>query len=291
MGVRRFALLLTLGAAIASAASPQIAASGVVNAASFRSRLVRGSLASIIGTNLADTTVSASIVPLPTSLGGVTVTVGGVPAPILYVSKTQVNFQVPWEVPVGGSANVIITNSSGVNSSQTVTLADSDLGIFTYARTATANDPVIVHGLTNQLVTPRDPATPGEVIVAYATGVGRVTQVVRTGDMAPVAPIASAQSIPAVIVNNLSAQVMFAGLTPGLVGVTQLNIKLPSTLPSGSLPLQIIGPSGTSPSVNLSVVGNSGPRLVVSTDSIDFGTVLVGQSSTQTFTKIGRAHV
>src|SRR5258708_12893285 len=69
----------------------------VLNAASFAAGqpAVAGSLSSVFGAGLATSTVSASQIPLPTSLGGVSVTFNGVLSPLLYFSPAPINFQLP----------------------------------------------------------------------------------------------------------------------------------------------------------------------------------------------------
>jgi hypothetical protein len=75
-----------------AAVPPQISPGGIVNAASFKAPLARCGLATVFGTNLADTPASATALPLPTTLGGAQVVVNGVAAPLVYVSPGQINF-------------------------------------------------------------------------------------------------------------------------------------------------------------------------------------------------------
>ncbi len=83
------------------AQSPVINDGGVVNAASYANlagpghALGRGSIASISGKDLSSSAALAGSYPLPTKLNGTAVTVGGLPAPLFYVAKDQINFQVP----------------------------------------------------------------------------------------------------------------------------------------------------------------------------------------------------
>jgi hypothetical protein len=63
-----------------------------------------------------------------------------------------------------------ITNAAALNA-----IADYALGVFSYARTATAHDPIIVHFSNNTLVSPSNPAAPGEIIIIYATGIGKLS--------------------------------------------------------------------------------------------------------------------
>ena len=180
------------GTATAPPPTPLITAGGIVNAASYSTPVTRGSLVSIFGTNLAASTVASLPLPWSTSLGGTSVTVGGVAAPVYYVSPTQINFQVPYEVPAGSGTSVVVT-SQGVPAAATpMALADYAVGVFSYARTATAWDPIVVHNSNNQIVTPASPATPGEILVLYGTGIGKLNNIPATGQGAPISPLSAA---------------------------------------------------------------------------------------------------
>ena len=256
--------------ALAVAGPPQISAGGIVNAASFTAPLARCGLASLFGTNLADTPASAPSLPLPTTLGGAQVVVNGAAAPLIYVSPSQINFQVPCEMPLNGAVGVYVTNGGGMSTAQSATIAPYAPGVFTYARTATAMDPIIVH-VDNSLVTPTKPANPGEVLIVYATGVGNLNHMPVTGAASPTSPLSAAVDLPTVTVGGAAASVAFAGLTPGFVGLVQINIQLPSTYPAGSsLPLVVSFAGAASPAVNLAVQGGSGaPSPVLVSDSFN----------------------
>src|ERR1700686_2086619 len=91
----------------------------VVNGASFTkaASVAPGSLATIFGLNLSkNAPIHASVLPLPTTLGEVQVTVNGHAAPLLYVDPTQINLQVPYEVTPGPSS-VVVTASGATGPS------------------------------------------------------------------------------------------------------------------------------------------------------------------------------
>src|SRR5438067_7203186 len=119
------AAILLFGAGWASAQSPNIAAGGVLNGASFAKGqpIAPGSLITIFGTQLASRTAQADTIPLSTSLGGVTVTFVSdsktIKAPLLFVNSGQINAQVPWDiVPSGSTATVNVTVKRDGTSSQ-----------------------------------------------------------------------------------------------------------------------------------------------------------------------------
>ena len=264
-------LVVCAGSLASAAAPPQISPGGIVNGASFQPPLARCGLASLFGTNLADTPAGAASLPLPTTLGGAQVLLNAVAAPLLYVSPSQINFQVPCEMPLNGAVGVYVTNSGGTSSAQIATIAPYAPGVFTTcAPTATAVGPCIVH-LDNSLVTPDKPANPGEILTMYATGVGNLNHMPVTGAGSPLSPLSQAVDLPSVTLRSATASVSFAGLTPGMVGLAQINIQLPSTYPAvSSLPLVVSFAGAASPAVSLAVQGGSGaPSLVLVSDSFN----------------------
>ena len=82
----------------------------LVDAAMYETALSPGTLFSIFGTNSVSTEQKARPGALPTTLGGITVTINGTPAPLLYVGPAQINGQVPYETPTGSAISKVITN-------------------------------------------------------------------------------------------------------------------------------------------------------------------------------------
>ncbi len=165
-----------------------------MNTASYStSGVAPGSIVSIFGSNLASQPVTASSVPLPTTLGNViSVTFDSVPAPLYFVSSGQINAQVPWEVlaagSTSGSANVVVTTSAGSSSPQTVQVAPALPGIFTTSANgagqaiATDNaDGVIAApaGAINILTT--HPIQIGSYLIIWCTGLGAVDSDIPDG--------------------------------------------------------------------------------------------------------------
>ena len=103
----------------------------VVDSAGYGPRVAPGSLATIFGTNLASGTVSAAALPLPATLGGTTLTVGGVAAHLLYVSPGQINFQVP-SATKSGTAAVVVNGPGGASASFSCTVTSSAPAIYQY---------------------------------------------------------------------------------------------------------------------------------------------------------------
>ncbi len=227
--------------------APAISANGIVNAASFKPATSPGALASIFGTNFGATTASASSVPFPTTLGVVSVAVGGRPAPVFYISPTQINFQVPWETPVG-NADVTVTVNKATSSAGTVAVQTAAPGLFTQGDGA-----AIVQNSDYSLNTSSNPAAAGSTLIAYLTGSGPVTSSVPDGAVTPSAPLVQTTSTVTATIGSAPAPVVFAGLTPGLVGVLQVNVTIPTGTATGSYPLTITVGSEASNSASISV--------------------------------------
>jgi uncharacterized protein (TIGR03437 family) len=107
-----------------SATTPVITPGQVVNGASYLGDLAPGGLASVFGTQLADgmPTIDATN-GFPKTAGNVAVSVDGVNAPLTYVSPTQINFQVPWETPVGQSVPIVVTRDTTPSAPEYATVA------------------------------------------------------------------------------------------------------------------------------------------------------------------------
>ena len=225
---------------------PVVSANGVVNAASFATQVSPGALATVFGSNFAVTRASAKA-PLPASLVGVSVNVNGQAAPILYVTPTQVNFQVPWEAALG-SATVTVAVNGGASNSVTVPVLAAAPGLFSQS-----SGHAVVQNSDYTLNDPDHPAKVGSTIIAYLSGSGPVSPAVADGAATPIDTLVSATSQPGATIGSSTAQVTFAGLAPGFVGLVQVNLVVPSTLQTGDYPLTITIGSEASNSATVSV--------------------------------------
>ena len=228
-----------LGAAFNPEAPPRcrmIRPGGIVNGANFQpGPLAPGSIFSIFGSNLAASEEQASLIPLPLSLVGASVTVNGLPAPLYYVGPSQINAQAPFESSPG-PAN-LVANAGGVDTaSAAFTMAAAAPAIF-----VDSGSHAIAQNQDLSLNTSRAPAKPGTLITAYLTGQGVVNPSVATGAAAPAGPLAWASLPYSATVGGEAAKVHFLGLTPGLVGLLQANIEVPPLAgrSSGDYPLVV----------------------------------------------------
>ena len=203
---------------------PYFTRQSTTNGASFGSGLVRpGGAATIFCANLSGTT-------------GVHVKVNGVEAPIYAVVNTgqqqQINFQVPFEASAQDPPQRMNVEVSQNGASAFVT----GIKVFTTAPGVFTTDGIygaIQHGLDYGLVTPAAPAEKGEIVTIYATGLGRVTPAVLSGIPAPHTPLSFTTGSISVMIGGQSAQILYSGLTPGSVGLYQINVRVPENISSG----------------------------------------------------------
>ncbi len=231
------------------AAGPGISLGGIISAAGAESVVSPGELISIFGYALALTPASAGSPPLPLKLSDVTVKINGVPAPLLYVSPLQINAQVPFETSPGTST-VQVTSTAGT-ASLPLHVAPTAPAIFTLS-SAISGPGAIEHGITGQLVTDSNPASRGEIVSVYCTGLGPVSPAVATGAPAPVPPSRTVSPV-SVYIGGSPAQVTYAGVAPGFAGLYQVNVQVPATTPPGTQNLQISIGGATSNTVTIAV--------------------------------------
>jgi uncharacterized protein (TIGR03437 family) len=244
---------------------------GLANAAnySFNGQVSPGEIVTIGGTYLGPATPVTlaldSSGKVSTSLGGVTVSFNGYLAPLIYVSSTQINCVVPYEV--GNSPVAVRVSYGGQTSAQTILMSVASApGIFTLDGSGRGQGAILnASGCPNSapecLNGPSNPAQQGGVIVIFLTGEGQtmpagvtglVTSLNSTGS-GPLTP--QPLAAPTVTVGGKTANVVFYGEAPGTIsGVLQVNAIVPTGLSSGAQPLAIsLGGSSAQSQVTVSV--------------------------------------
>ncbi|MFB3778210.1 MAG: SBBP repeat-containing protein [Bryobacteraceae bacterium] len=219
---------------------PGIALNAIVSAASGAGGgVAAGEIAALYGTGLGPTAAVADSGwdpvsgKLPTELGGVSVIFDGQPAPLFYVCAGQINVQVPYEVAGKAAVSVSVTYNGASSAALSVPVVVSHPGVFVYNDRA-----IITNNATGALITAENPIARGGDVVVWATGPGVVSPPVTTG--APVTTLSWAFSPLAWIGGNL-VDVQFAGMTPGMAGLMQINLKVPPDTPTGAnVPLKIL---------------------------------------------------
>jgi uncharacterized protein (TIGR03437 family) len=226
--------------------------SSVVNAAGFQPGLVANSWVTIQGTNLAPQTDdwSHSIVngAFPTSLDGVTVTMGGKPAYIYYISPGQLNVLAP-DI-AGGPLTVTVSTPGGTSASFTSTPSLYEPAFFLWPGSqvvATRQDYSYAVKAGSFAGATTVAAKPGEVIILWGTGFGPTFPAAPVGVSVPGSGGYSMASAPTVTINNTQATVYGGALAPGSAGLYQIAIQVPATLADGNWPIQASIGGATSP--------------------------------------------
>ena len=203
-------------------ASQFVSIGGVANAASYQTGAAPGMLMYVSGSGLSSSSQLqiAQNVPLPFSIGGVSATVNGVPAPIYYTLLDQMVIQVPYETPAGSA--LLAVNENG--------------RVATYFFTVYPSVPGIFVDSNNQLV-PTGTAQRGSSLAFFMTGEGDVTGGLATGSSPstsiPVNQLPAPRGQFSMTVGGISVTPLFVGIPYGLVGVTQVNFTVPANVPTG----------------------------------------------------------
>jgi uncharacterized protein (TIGR03437 family) len=240
--------LASVTSQLTTTAMPEINAGGIVNVGNYAggTRFAPGTVSAIFGVNLSSTTMAAASVPLPMMLGGVQVLVNGQPVPLFYVSPTQINFQLPWEL---NTASEAYADEPGVTflPLYSVRVQNADVSSNLAYVTGQQDSPqVVIYGdnlavaqdSAYNLIGPNHPAKPGDTITVYLLGVNSLTAKQVTGAAAPLDSLVRFSVPTGATVGGATASIAFAGLTPGSVGLEQVNLRVPNLAP-GSYDLRI----------------------------------------------------
>ncbi len=197
--------------------------------------LAPGTIVQIYGQNLAATTGTANAVPLPDAMNNSSVIIGGMQAPLYYVSPGQIDAQIPFELKPGQQYQVIISANGALTTPQPIQLSAATPGL------AAGPDGTLIaqHSVDGSLVSQNSPARGGEYLVAYLAGLGDTTVPVPSGAPSPSSPLAQPSNMPTLTINGAQSPIYFAGLTPGLVGLYQINFQVPAGLPAGNITIAV----------------------------------------------------
>lgn len=236
------------GQAPLNPAVPAVNVGGVVSGASFTvgAPLAPGSIVSVFGRSLAQGLNPATRIPLETTLGGATVNVGGVDAPLFFSSSGQINVQLPFDLVPNGRSPIVVRTRPQPTAPETiavpelVTIADVQPAIFTTNSQGTGQGAIL--DVQFRLANSSAPAAPGEVVQVFCTGLGITEPRVVSGQTAPSAEPLARVTIPVEARGGgQTARVHFAGLAPGFVGLYQVNVEIPAGAGSGpEIPLVLI---------------------------------------------------
>jgi uncharacterized protein (TIGR03437 family) len=247
-----------------SPAGPVIASGGITNAANYSGGAVSpGELVTLFGSNLGPTQIQTlQLTPdrsaVVTSLGGTRVLFGGVASPLIYVLDSQVSAVVPYSVSSRASVDIQVEFNGRLSAAVRVPVVGARPGIFTINSSGTGqgaiqNQDYTINGLFR-------PASLGSIVTIYGTGGGATEPQASDGAVVGL-PLPRLREAVFVRIGGLNADVLYAGMAPGLVnGVFQINARIPVGLAmSGAVPMEVqVGGSVSQTLVTVVVQGPGG---------------------------------
>jgi uncharacterized protein (TIGR03437 family) len=192
-----------------------------------------------------------------TSLGNVLVLFSGHLAPLTYVSSTQINCVVPYEIAGISAPSVQVKYAGQLSNALALTSVPTSPGIFA----TNGTDQAAVLNQDGSVNGPANPEAAGNIVSVFVTGEGQTSPLGITGSVTCQDGCNTLQQIPVPIlpvtalIDSKPATVTFYGEAPGLVsGVVQVNVMIPPTIAPGTRPLMIsVGGANSQPGVTLSV--------------------------------------
>ena len=204
-----------------------------------RPEIAGGSLFTISGTNLALRSAESKSYPLPTSLNGVEVRVGGIALPLLSVSATQIRAQMHYGV--SGPQALEISAPHGFASGKVTVSAAAPSLLAIYSNDAPFSS--------------LNPARPGGELALYLTGLGEVDMRVDAGQAAPSAAVSVIAPVE-VWLGNTRIQPAFVGLQPGEAGLYRVDLAIPPDLRDGVYTVRVVAGGMSSRPANLDVISS-----------------------------------
>jgi uncharacterized protein (TIGR03437 family) len=236
-------------------ATPAVSSGGVVSAANFAANqpLAPGAFAAIFGSNLSSGLTESTKLPLSLQLGDTSAILAGKELPLLFTSGGQVNVVVPFDVPVNTTQQLVVQKGSAISIPQSVVIADAQPAIFTQNGFGTGAALINVYQPDGAALPNNSSVSAGDVIILYCSGLGAVSPPVAAGSPAPSSPLSNTVNPVSVTIGKAQAQVLFAGLAPSFAQLYQVNVQIPTGLPSGNAVLTLSVGGQQSAPVSLTV--------------------------------------
>jgi uncharacterized protein (TIGR03437 family) len=189
-------------------------------------------LITIYGSNLADKPSIANTAELPKSLGGAEVLLGDLPLPIYYASPGQIYAVVPRALAPNTRHQLLVRRRGVPAVPVNVPVSAVQPGLFAMNNQGTGQAAALVDG-TAGMAASGSPVARGGIVDLYCTGLGPVDYAPMDGAPASLTHLARVTIPVTVTVGGHAAEVSFAGLSPGTVGLYQINVKIPEDAPTG----------------------------------------------------------
>ncbi len=211
----------------------------VVNAADESPKVAPGSLIKVLGRDLSPDSESNQALPLTGLLGESCLTVNGIPVPMSSISPTQIVGQLPFSIT--GQSLMLLKGPGGVSNQFSFNVLPQAPSVFLSSVSGSKDRfASIIREANSDLVTFTNPIHPEDRIAIFLTGMGVTEPAVVAGYPGPSDPLSRAAVQPEVTLGGTGLPLDFAGLTPGQVGVYQINARVPWWISAGmDVPLAI----------------------------------------------------
>jgi len=198
--------------------------------------LAPGTIAQVYGAGLATGVATPNFLPLPPSFNGTSVLVGGFAAPLYYLSAGQLDVQIPNELQPNQTYSIVVSVNNALSVPDQIDIVPAMPGVAAYSN----GELIAQHAADYSFVTTQSPARPGEYLIMYLAGMGATNPEVSSGQPAPsLEPLSRFMIQPNVTVDGQSANIGYAGLTPGAAGLDQINFQVPFNAHTGNLQVVI----------------------------------------------------
>jgi uncharacterized protein (TIGR03437 family) len=186
-----------------------------------------------------------------TRIADVVVTFDGISAPLFFVSADQINAQVPYTVEGRSTTQVRVIRQGRVSNTLSVQVAPTAPGLFMFAD---GSNRLVALNQDGSVNSPSSPAAGGSILILFGTGEGQT-------DPAGAEGVPATQPLPrplrnvTVQIGGRTAEILYAGATPGFAGLLQLNVRVPAGLPANERTgvVVTIGNASSQPNTHVAV--------------------------------------
>lgn len=234
----------------ASVSMPEI--QSVVNAADGTEAVAPGGLIVVRGYNLSPTNAASQEMLLQNALNESCLTVNGLSVPMLMVSSTQINAQLPFQAE--GNVTMVLRTPGGVSDNYNLTVLPNAPSVFLKEIAQDYTVPLVVRASNGQVVTPANPLRWEEEAIIYLTGMGQTYPEVPAGKAAPAGEPVVPLTPPVVTLAGRQMPIVHSVLTPGQIGVNEIRIYIPRNTPKGMNQPLTVEQGGYSTTVAVRVV-------------------------------------
>jgi uncharacterized protein (TIGR03437 family) len=221
---------------------PSLAAGGTLNNLNpvVGGALSPGVIAEVFGANLAASSSATGKLPLPTDFNNTFAQIGPFRAPLYFLSSGQLDVQLPSEINSNQQLPVVLSVNNALTLPVTLNIVPNTPGVLSDFKGPTPpyvqnGAHIIAQHLDGSTVDSKKPGKAGEFLVMYLVGLGETDNPVPSGHPAPSSPLSNVKNQPTVTVDSLPSKTVFAGLTPGFVGLYQIDFQVPTGVHTGEV--------------------------------------------------------